>query len=221
MRSTVGEAGWLPPAARSTGAAAVYGPPDVGFPEDGVVAVGKVDAAGWVHAEVAARGGAQGAAPTGTVLTLFDWPRQEAATVETVGLGGGLAAVARPARVREHAEERLPGVGPARVLDLGAAPPAAHGDAAEVAGEHPLAELDGEHQVEEARAVGSTAARCRWSSSSRSNSSGVRTGQPRAAAARGRSSRVSRAKARRTVASKSASLTAHRRPFRTCLAAGS
>ena len=35
--------------------------PTSGFPEDGVVAVGKVDAAGWVHAEVAARGGAQGA----------------------------------------------------------------------------------------------------------------------------------------------------------------
>ena len=67
--------------------------------------------------------------------------------------------------------------------------------------------------------VGRRRARFRWSSSSRSNSSGVRTGQPRAAAARGRSSRVSRAKARRTVASKSASLTTHRRPFRTCLAA--
>jgi len=25
----------------------------------------------------------------GTVLTLFDWPRQQGATVETVGLGGG------------------------------------------------------------------------------------------------------------------------------------
>ena len=31
---------------------AIYGPPDVGFPEDGVIAVGKPDAAGWVHGEV-------------------------------------------------------------------------------------------------------------------------------------------------------------------------
>ena len=85
---TVGEAGWLPPAARSTGAAAVYGPPDVGFPEDGVVAVGKVDAAGWVHAEVPLEA-VRKVRIDGTVLTLFDWPRQEGATVETVGLGGG------------------------------------------------------------------------------------------------------------------------------------
>jgi hypothetical protein len=85
---TVGEAGWLPPAARSTGAAAVYGPPDVGFPEDGVVAVGKVDAAGWVHAEVPLEA-VRKVRTDGTVLTLFDWPRQEGATVETVGLGGG------------------------------------------------------------------------------------------------------------------------------------
>ncbi|HVL19527.1 MAG TPA: carbon-nitrogen hydrolase family protein [Amaricoccus sp.] len=85
---TVGEAGWLPPAARSTGAAAIYGPPDVGFPEDGVVAVGKMDAAGWVHAEVPLEA-VRKVRTEGTVLTLFDWPRQQGATVETVGLGGG------------------------------------------------------------------------------------------------------------------------------------
>ena len=85
---TDGEAGWLPPAARSTGAAAIYGPPDVGFPEDGVVAVGKMDAAGWVHAEVPLEA-VRKVRTEGTVLTLFDWPRQQGATVETVGLGGG------------------------------------------------------------------------------------------------------------------------------------
>ena len=111
----VGVADWLPPAARSTGAAAVYGPPDVGFPEDGVVAVGKMDAAGWVHAEVPLEA-VRKVRTEGTVLTLFDWPRQEGATVETVGLGRGLAAVARPARVGEHPRgapsRRRPGVGP-------------------------------------------------------------------------------------------------------------
>ena len=71
-----------------TGAAAVYGPPDVGFPEDGVVAVGKMDAAGWVHAEVPLEA-VRKVRTEGTVLTLFDWPRQQGATVETVGLGGG------------------------------------------------------------------------------------------------------------------------------------
>ena len=51
--ATVGDADWLPAATRSHGAAAIYGPPDVGFPEDGVIAIGKPDAAGWVHGEVA------------------------------------------------------------------------------------------------------------------------------------------------------------------------
>jgi predicted amidohydrolase len=85
---TVGEAAWLPPAPRSTGAAAVYGPPDVGFPEDGVVTVGKVDAAGWVYAEVALEA-IRKVRTEGTVLTLFDWPRQQGARVESVGLGAG------------------------------------------------------------------------------------------------------------------------------------
>ena len=85
---TVGEAGWLPPAARSAGAAGVYGPPDLGFPEDGLVAVGKTDAAGWVHAEVAAEA-VRKVRTDGAVLTLFDWPRQTgpAATAELVPLG--------------------------------------------------------------------------------------------------------------------------------------
>ena len=87
-RSTVGEAGWLPPAARNTGAAGVYGPPDLGFPRTAVVAVGKTDAAGWVHAEVAAEA-VRKVRTEGAVLTLFDWPRQAgaAAAVEMVPLG--------------------------------------------------------------------------------------------------------------------------------------
>jgi predicted amidohydrolase len=87
---TVGKADWLPPAAQTVGAAAVYGPPDLGFPEDGVVAAGKLDAAGWVHAEVPAEA-VRKVRTDGSVLTLFDWPRQAAAAaaVETVGLGAG------------------------------------------------------------------------------------------------------------------------------------
>jgi predicted amidohydrolase len=87
---TVGEAGWVPPAAHNTGAGGVYGPPDLGFPEDGVVAVGKIDTAGWVHAEVAAEA-VRKVRTDGAVLTLFDWPRQAAtaSAVETVPLGAG------------------------------------------------------------------------------------------------------------------------------------
>jgi len=48
----VGEALWTPSLDVSHGAAAVFGPPDLGFPEDGVVAEGMVDAPGWVFGEV-------------------------------------------------------------------------------------------------------------------------------------------------------------------------
>ena len=48
----VGEALWTPSLDVSRGAAGVFGPPDVGFPEDGVVAEGVVDAPGWVFGEV-------------------------------------------------------------------------------------------------------------------------------------------------------------------------
>jgi predicted amidohydrolase len=51
--AAVGPADWLPGAGRFHGAAGVYGPPEEGFPEDGVIAVGKPDVAGWVHGEIA------------------------------------------------------------------------------------------------------------------------------------------------------------------------
>jgi predicted amidohydrolase len=49
---TVGMAEWSPAVDSNRGAAAVYGPPDRGFPEGGVVAVGEMDAAQWLFAEV-------------------------------------------------------------------------------------------------------------------------------------------------------------------------
>lgn len=85
---TVGPADWLPQAARNVGAAAIYGPPDTGFPEDGVIAVGKLDAPGWVHGELAPEAirtlRAEPAVPIPG-----DWPEQAAriGEVETVGLG--------------------------------------------------------------------------------------------------------------------------------------
>lgn len=79
---TVGDAAWMPPAARTTGAAGFFGPADLGFPEDGVIATGKTDSAGWVHAEVSGEA-VRKVRTDGAVLTLFDWPRQAAAT--TVG----------------------------------------------------------------------------------------------------------------------------------------
>lgn len=49
---TVGEAQWSPAVDINRGLAAVYGPPDRGFPGDGVVAAGTMDAAQWVYGVV-------------------------------------------------------------------------------------------------------------------------------------------------------------------------
>lgn len=49
---TVGDAPWSGTLDRNRGHAAVFGPVDRGFPEDGVLAQGAMDAAGWVVAEL-------------------------------------------------------------------------------------------------------------------------------------------------------------------------
>lgn len=86
--ASVGDADWNPAVAASIGAAAIYGPPDPGFPEDGIVALGKLNAPGWVYGEVslddlrAMRGG--------TGLDRRHWAEQDARLehVETLTLGG-------------------------------------------------------------------------------------------------------------------------------------
>ncbi len=49
---TVGTADWSPAVDINRGAAALYGPPDRGMPANGVLAIGEMDAAQWVFAEV-------------------------------------------------------------------------------------------------------------------------------------------------------------------------
>lgn len=49
---TVGEAPWSPAVDVNRGAAGVYGPPDLGFPDTGVISEGRLDQPGWVHAEI-------------------------------------------------------------------------------------------------------------------------------------------------------------------------
>jgi predicted amidohydrolase len=49
---TVGPAPWCPIVDQNAGAAAIYGPPDLGFPETGVLSEGAMNAPGWVFAEV-------------------------------------------------------------------------------------------------------------------------------------------------------------------------
>ena len=49
---TVGDAPWLASMDANHGYAAVFGPVDTGFPDDGVIARGTMDEAGWLHAEL-------------------------------------------------------------------------------------------------------------------------------------------------------------------------
>lgn len=52
VAQTIGEAPWSPAVDMNTGQALLCGPPDVGFPEDGVMAKGGVNQPGWVTHEV-------------------------------------------------------------------------------------------------------------------------------------------------------------------------
>lgn len=86
---TVGEAAWSPAVDENHGAAAIYGPPDGAFPDDGVVAIGELDAPQWVFGEVdLARVAALRA--NGGVLNARHWSEQPGAEplppVDTVDL---------------------------------------------------------------------------------------------------------------------------------------
>jgi predicted amidohydrolase len=52
MSSVVGTAPWTEALDISFGAGGIFGPPDRGFPETGVFAVGELNAPGWTYAEV-------------------------------------------------------------------------------------------------------------------------------------------------------------------------
>jgi predicted amidohydrolase len=89
---TVGPADWMPVAEENHGAAAIYGPPDGGFPDDGVIALGKPDVAGWVYGEVSLDAVRQVRAE-GAALTFRDWAEQpeRIAAPETIALGAAPA----------------------------------------------------------------------------------------------------------------------------------
>jgi len=52
MSSLVGEAPWTEVADLTTGMGGVFGPPDIGFPDTGVLAEGTLGKPGWTYAEV-------------------------------------------------------------------------------------------------------------------------------------------------------------------------
>ncbi len=49
---TVGEAPWSPAVDINVGAGAIFGPPDIGFDDDGVLAQGTANAPGWVYGAI-------------------------------------------------------------------------------------------------------------------------------------------------------------------------
>ncbi|MEJ1996825.1 MAG: carbon-nitrogen hydrolase family protein [Maritimibacter sp.] len=85
---TQGIAPWNPIVDENTGKAAIYGPPDRGFPASGIIAEGGMNAPGWTMAEVALKA-IRTAREDGNVLTMKHWAEQpeRVKMVETVALG--------------------------------------------------------------------------------------------------------------------------------------
>ena len=83
VAATVGEAFWSVAIDRNVGAAGVFVPPEHGFSEDGVLARGDLNAAGWVYAGIDRKALArlrQGP----EVFIRRDWHRHAACTVDVV-----------------------------------------------------------------------------------------------------------------------------------------
>lgn len=84
----VGSAPWSAAIDVNTGRAGVFGPPDYGFPDDGVIAQGVLDQPTWVYADVDLAEVAR-VRQHGQVLNHRHWPEQGTVTlppVETVAL---------------------------------------------------------------------------------------------------------------------------------------
>ena len=83
---TVGAAEWSEAVDVNVGAAALYGPVDVGFPDDGIVSMGELNRPGWVHGTARLQR-AQRVRRSGQVFNFHDWRHQAVfAEVETVDL---------------------------------------------------------------------------------------------------------------------------------------
>ncbi|CUX80773.1 MAG: putative amidohydrolase [Roseibaca calidilacus] len=73
---TVGAADWCPAVDMNTGAAAIYGPPDRGFPDTGILAETALNAPGWAVAEID-RATIHAVRRDGAVLNHAHWPEQK------------------------------------------------------------------------------------------------------------------------------------------------
>lgn len=73
---TVGNAPWSEAVDVNVGAAAIYTPVDRGFPDNGIAAIGELNATQWVYADISLAGIAKVRAE-GQVFNYRDWPLQE------------------------------------------------------------------------------------------------------------------------------------------------
>lgn len=80
---TVGAAPWCPVVDENVGAAAVYGPPDTGFPETGVLAEGRLNTPGWVFADIDRTAIAR-VRTAGQVLNTRHWQEQDGRAAKVV-----------------------------------------------------------------------------------------------------------------------------------------
>jgi predicted amidohydrolase len=90
----VGRADWFPLVRENTGRAGVFAPPDIGFPDDGVVAESANDGPGWLFSDLDL-GAVRSLRDRGEVGNYNDWNSQHpaaSAAVETVTLGAGASA---------------------------------------------------------------------------------------------------------------------------------
>ncbi|WP_147114870.1 carbon-nitrogen hydrolase family protein [Tateyamaria sp. syn59] len=76
MSSVVGAAPWSEAVDMSVGAGGIYGPPDTGFPDTGVIAQGALNEPGWVYGDVDLSAIAAVRAD-GVVLNRRDWALQD------------------------------------------------------------------------------------------------------------------------------------------------
>ncbi|MBY5933940.1 carbon-nitrogen hydrolase family protein [Tateyamaria omphalii] len=76
MSSIIGDAPWSEAVDTSVGAGGIFGPPDKGFPDTGVIAQGKINQPGWIYGEVDLSAIAAVRAD-GVVLNRRDWMLQD------------------------------------------------------------------------------------------------------------------------------------------------
>lgn len=81
----VGDAPWSTSIDVNVGSAGIYGPPDRGFPDDGVLAQGIFNQGGWVHAEVDMKM-VTSVRHSGQVLNHRHWPEQAAPPIATAAV---------------------------------------------------------------------------------------------------------------------------------------